>query len=141
MGWISGWHNKSSVVKQLTDDYREHLVTSKVVGNHFWMVVKSNNKNVILLHLLRKEGNRWGYKSMDESMHPYYYTCPSDFLYMAPVTCQKWRDNVLKFSRPLMVGEIVTLQGNPLTLEIISVCPLRGKTADGKVYRIPRSML
>ena len=33
--------------------------------------------------LLKRFGkNDWGYKDMDEGMHPYYYTCPASFLAM-----------------------------------------------------------
>lgn len=35
----------------------------------------------------------WGYKPMDESVHPYQYDCPLAFFALAPaVQCQRWRD-------------------------------------------------
>lgn len=39
----------------------------------------------------------WGYKDMDESMHPYYYSCPLKYLDMVPVACEKWREGVRKY--------------------------------------------
>lgn len=40
----------------------------------------------------------WGYKPMDESCHPFYYTCPLGYLDMVPeVACHEWRDNVKKY--------------------------------------------
>lgn len=39
----------------------------------------------------------WGYKPMDESMHPYYYNCPLEYLGMAPEVCPKWRRKVRQY--------------------------------------------
>jgi len=42
-----------------------------------------------------REDDGWGYKDMDESMHPYFYSCPLKYLRMVPVvTCQEWREIV-----------------------------------------------
>lgn len=51
----------------------------------------------ILVAMLRHSnygGNKmWGYKDMDESMHPYYYGCPLKYFDLVPqVSCQEWRD-------------------------------------------------
>jgi len=43
-----------------------------------------------------KRDECWGYKDMDESVHPYYYSCPPGYLNMVPeVACQEWRNGVL----------------------------------------------
>jgi hypothetical protein len=45
-------------------------------------------------HLLESSGGEWGYKSLDESVHPYYYSCPLRYLDMAPVRSSEWREGV-----------------------------------------------
>ena len=48
-------------------------------------------------HLLESSGGDWGYKSLDESVHPYYYSCPLRYLDMAPVQSSEWRERVHRF--------------------------------------------
>ncbi len=49
---------------------------------------------VIEVDLLRYDGTTWGYKDMDESMHPFYYSCPLSYLDMVPERCPEWRAGV-----------------------------------------------
>lgn len=56
----------------------------------------------ITVHLLRYyrdvAGGNWGYKDMDESVHPYYYGCPLKYLDMVPeVANAEWREGVRKY--------------------------------------------
>jgi len=43
----------------------------------------------------------WGYKDMDESMHPYYYSCPLSYLELVPIDQYggnaDWRDCVRRY--------------------------------------------
>jgi hypothetical protein len=43
----------------------------------------------------------WGYKDMDESMHPYYYSCPAKYLDMVPLDQYggntEWRAGVKRY--------------------------------------------
>jgi hypothetical protein len=39
----------------------------------------------------------WGYKDMDESMHPYTYSCPLGYLELVPVACEEWREGVQSY--------------------------------------------
>ncbi len=48
-----------------------------------------------LIRFRREDG--WGYKNLDESSHPYYYSCPLKYLDMVPVACEKWREGVRKY--------------------------------------------
>jgi hypothetical protein len=48
----------------------------------------------IVCFLLDTSRGQWGYRGMEESMHPYGYSCPLDFLDMAPETCPAWREGV-----------------------------------------------
>lgn len=45
----------------------------------------------------------YGYKSMDEVVHPCYYNCPLSFLEKVPTTSQSWRNKVLEHSK-LKIG-------------------------------------
>lgn len=51
-----------------------------------------------LLKYYRDSG--WGYKDCDESMHPYYYSCPLSYLNMVPIDQYggepEWRAQVIK---------------------------------------------
>ena len=43
----------------------------------------------------------WGYKDMEESMHPYYYSCPRKYLEMVPLDVYggnpEWREGVREY--------------------------------------------
>lgn len=39
----------------------------------------------IICDLLRCVQGEWGYKSMEESMHPFYYSCPLKYLDLVPI--------------------------------------------------------
>lgn len=43
----------------------------------------------------------WGYKDMDEAMHPYYYSCPLKYLNLVPIEQfggnEEWRANVRRY--------------------------------------------
>lgn len=43
----------------------------------------------------------WGYKDMDESMHPYYYSCPKKYLELVPLETYsgiaEWREQVHQY--------------------------------------------
>ena len=45
----------------------------------------------------------WGYKDMDESMHPYYYSCPLKYLGMVPIEQfggnAEWRQGVQEWHK------------------------------------------
>ena len=125
-------------------------------GNCLWSVWEHCNKETettsryIALDLLQKQrGYGWGYKDMDESVHPYYYTCPLSYLDMAPVASQDWRDKVIEYHAQLKaagqfkVGDTVTLIG-----KTIPQVMLVGKAKrtwigqyDGRRYRISKSII
>ena len=49
---------------------------------------------LIRCDLLEGSHNGWGYKGRDESMHPYYYSCPLEYLEIAPDVSPGWRKRV-----------------------------------------------
>ena len=79
-------------------------------GDVLWTVVRVTAKQAGVMglaagesvcyigcHLLESSGGDWGYKSLDESVHPYYYSCPLRYLDMAPVQSSEWRERVHRF--------------------------------------------
>ncbi|MDR3214557.1 MAG: hypothetical protein LBT71_11660 [Azoarcus sp.] len=53
--------------------------------------------NFIVCYLLDTHRDNWGYKALEESMHPFEYSCPLPFLDLAPEQCPAWRRGVRKF--------------------------------------------
>jgi hypothetical protein len=50
-----------------------------------------------------REDEGYGYKDMEESMHPYYYSCPLSYLDLVPIDKyggnQEWREQVIEHHR------------------------------------------
>jgi hypothetical protein len=78
-------------------------------GNVLWIAWEITHKDgsppirFIECDLLQKQGRDgpWGYKDMEESMHPYYYTCPLKYLDMVPqppgADAGAWRQSVRQY--------------------------------------------
>lgn len=53
--------------------------------------------------LLRCDRGEWGYKDMEESMHPYYYSCPLGYLELVDLDRfggnKEWREQVIEHHR------------------------------------------
>lgn len=122
MGWLfKSGSNRQGLIEERTKGW-EHVtadnmtVTSKCLahcyrGNVFsgvlWTVwertfekdgeqVQPTERRIgcdLLQYSKADEG--WGYKDMEESMHPYYYSCPLRYLDMVPeVASEEWRRGV-----------------------------------------------
>jgi hypothetical protein len=89
MGWsFSHYVNKQELVNEKVRQFKESESNHKyidhaLVGNHLWIAVSCERggkpTNFIVLYLIkndRKGYYNWGYKDIDESSHPFYYTCP-----------------------------------------------------------------
>ena len=125
-------------------------------GNVLWSVVEYTDKKidetrkVIGCHLLERSvdkcGDRkvtsWGYKSLDESAHPFYYSCPVSYLDDVPVVLnQEWRDKVRTYHRQYNIGDRLSLIKCKIPyLDVVSIKPLIGKHK-GLSYRIPRDLV
>lgn len=161
MGWLFlNNRSKSDLVTELTateesEARRWETVAHCVRGNVLWTVVdftdkaKAVCKRVITCHLLERgaDGRSWGYKSMDESVHPYYYSCPLKYLEMAPDTANEdWRIEVRRYHadrapRKVKKGQKVQIVGSAIPWVVIrSLRPLLGEY-DGQVYKVPRRAL
>lgn len=131
MGWTGSNMSRSERVAEILGGGGTwKLLASKMVGNCLWSVWDTpKNGNVILLHLFERRGGMTLDKGMDESMGPFYYSCPLKFLEMAPCLNQWWRTKVRKFHedrknrKPLRTGQKIrfteTSYGGEKEFEVI----------------------
>ncbi|HEE4992865.1 TPA: hypothetical protein R7I52_003962 [Klebsiella pneumoniae] len=112
MGWLFSHRSRSELIHYLVQpqDCQAAFVETVAYtlrGNVLWSVVKITAKEPNMLNLaagdfhtyigctlLQRYRNEWGYKSMDESVHPYYYSCPLSYLERAPTQSAEWRERV-----------------------------------------------
>lgn len=112
MGWTYVRTSRDQLIRELTateetDHGRREVIDHALIDNVLWSVVRITAKQVglrglaagesvciIYCDLLEASGNEWGYKSLVEAEHPYYYSCPLRFLAMAPEQCATWRARV-----------------------------------------------
>jgi len=112
MGWLFTRNaGKAEIIQHLIapeeDAVRRRATLAHCMrGNVLWAVVEitckqeNRRRRFIACYLLAKEKDcGWGYKMLEESMHPYYYTCPLRYLEMAPVTNADWRTGVHAWHR------------------------------------------
>lgn len=85
-------------------------------GNVLWTVreltYKATGKveRFIGCDLLKQQrGYGWGYKDMEEASHPYYYSCPLDYLEAVPAECEEWRKGVREYHKRRSTGPITPL--------------------------------
>ena len=153
MGWdfIPGATRKQIIEQCVNSNSHAKCIEKYSCWNELWTVWQKGNEKYILLFLLKKEKNAWGYKCMDEAQHPYYYNCPVRFFQIAPEINPIWRKEVVKFHKEqerrrllvksLRIGDIVRLSGvRPALYTIVQKLPvLVGKAVNGGLYRIPKS--
>lgn len=107
MGWtfIDRCRSKQDIIDTITNDLKGDSNVSAshmtVVGKCLWAlcdIKKENNAKAIILFLLDKQDGSWGYKDMDESMGPFFYSCPLKYLPLATIGVkEEWRQNVRAF--------------------------------------------
>lgn len=125
-----------------------------VRGNVLWMVREIYSRytghfeRFIECDLLgSQKGYGWGYKDMDESMGPYYYSCPLPYLTGTRVLNRGWRKAVREYhavrTRKMKVDELYPLRGDrTFVLRITSTRPLKGKNIQtGVAYKLRKAQL
>ena len=150
MGWLyfSEYSEKAQIVERLVKGTKKH----RVVGNQLWYIAtnQESGSDYIGLCLLSKYEGEWGYKSMSESMGPYYYNCPMSFLKATENSAHKdndWREKVLatnnKKNISLKAGD--KIKAYDRTYEIISDLGKKGwevmNIESQAKYRMPRTWL
>lgn len=95
MGWLYGWSCRKNLIDHLVRDNGLRTVAYCLKGNNLWAVHEHEGKRWICLYLIRgrNDHNGWGYKELDETMHPYYYNCPLSYLDMCEEieSSREWR--------------------------------------------------
>lgn len=158
MGWLfsSQWDTRKELISDLTQTETNEERTRTCLahclrGNVLWTVWEISypdekiDRRYIGCDLVQNGGKRegWGYKDMDESCGPFYYTCPPKYLVMVPeVANQEWRDKVLHRhsikTMPIKIGQVVGLQycsTNYLKVQaLLSAGAIRGVTRGGTVF-------
>lgn len=107
MGWLfTNGATKQDVIAELTRSYvtnrgKADIIAYTVIDNVIWKVIDHSDTQsgdclrYIACDLLESSDSGWGYKSLDESVHPLYYNCPLEYLDMVPdVMCEDWREGV-----------------------------------------------
>ena len=102
MGWLFNWDTRKELIADLTKDYKTFKTLRHCTrGNVLWALHREAGagKRFITAYLMQKDRSAgWGYKPMDESMGPFYYTCPLSYIKDAspPVNenAANWREQV-----------------------------------------------
>ena len=113
MSWYFAPTSRSALIAEIIAPQENERVSMKTVahalrGNILWSVAEVTAKaegayrglapgqsvRFIRGHLLQGSGGTWGSKALEESMHPYYYSCPLSYLDMAPERSEAWRAGV-----------------------------------------------
>ncbi len=117
MGWLFTDLDQASLIRELTLPTDNERCSSETVHYTYrdsvlWSLVKLTAKEgafagmnagdstyYIRCDLFERGRNGWGYKALDESMHPYYYGCPLEYLDKAPEVSPEWRQKVREHHR------------------------------------------
>ena len=113
MGWYFSPQSRAELIRELIQPSQTERASVTVIahalrGDALWSVVEvtalqsgvhrdlapGQSMRYIRCDLLRRSGGEWGYKPLDESMHPYRYSCPLSYLALAPEQCREWREAV-----------------------------------------------
>lgn len=112
MGWYIEHGDRARLIQARVATTCSHTGTRRfetirhaLRGNVLWSVVRISDTmsgevlgTIIACDLLQRFGpEQWGYKPMDESMHPYYYSCPLSYLDLAEERCPEWRKGVRQY--------------------------------------------
>ena len=151
MGWLFPYHtqSKKDIISEITNN--NNIVKHCIRGNCLWTIMDVSEhsrtyEKIIVLYLLGTESQgNWGYKDMDESMGPLYYSCPISWFNETDVMNQDWRDRVLEiykekslqrtFKKFLKVGTKLYLKET--TIEYVYIDNIIGKNIFGGGYKIP----
>ncbi|WP_447874013.1 hypothetical protein [Serratia fonticola] len=124
MGWLFSHRSCRELIAALiqiddTENYQHVTLAHALRGNVLWSVVQSTSKDpakvahtVIHCTLMQNSGGSWGYKAMDESVQPCYYSCPKKYLTMAPEISPEWREKVLAHHQRRYPQMGATKEGN-----------------------------
>jgi hypothetical protein len=95
------WSNAEQKSLPCGYDFSSKTLHRCVRGSVLWTVEETvrykeqvERDTFIGCYLLEAREGKAGYKPMDESMGPYYYSCPLSYLDMVPEANKEWREKV-----------------------------------------------
>lgn len=115
MGWLFTHQTHSQLIASLIQprsdenaslEVLEHQLATNVLWSLTrvtarkpgWNQLEAGESQVFIrCDLLDHSDDGWGYKAMEESVHPYYYSCPLRYLDLAPEQSADWRAGVRQF--------------------------------------------
>jgi hypothetical protein len=114
MGWLFNAKSKQALIQELVSPQRSDCYTLVISdyelnkeGDVLWTLTDWTYTNqcgvvekatFISCYLLDCSSGQWGYKSLDEQTHPFYFDCPLRFLDKANYQpCEVWRSKVRKW--------------------------------------------
>jgi len=112
MRWFFGNPSRKQLIEKLIKPIKSDQATAECLahctrGNVLWGVWERTftekylkPERLIKCDLMQVDNSNgvWGYKPLDESSHPYYYTCPLKYLFMVPIVqSQDWREAVIRY--------------------------------------------
>ena len=156
MGWTfpHSTTTKARLKEEILSDYRHHpnwkILKTALVGSCFWMALHSlkTDEKFIVLYLMEKHDGVYGYKDMDETMHPFFYNCPLSLLDLTTSPkneANPWRRAMranaarvaMRKITPIKVGDFVTVRNGKGFYKVIGRCGTRSwHIEDVKTNRI-----
>lgn len=150
---------KADIINELTEPKtvggRSVCTLKKCVkGDVLWAVHErtvSTNEGLqvdtwIMCYLLRHSDSGYGYKPIEESAGPFYYSCPLAYLELAEPENEDWRSKVREYhkrnnvGRTLEVGKSYKLKGYTDPVRLTSIRPLRG-VYRGREWKLSKKMI
>jgi hypothetical protein len=162
--------SKADIIREIRSLAGAGMLQSSVVGSVLWTVEEYTQpeggvRRIIGCYLLRaSRGFGWGYKAMDESVGPSYYSCPLRFLTAQPVAWNEyslgWREKVKAFHQAAQTRKVAIREVQPGdTLQLRPTCKpntltcmgvrtangrvtrILGRDANGNTYRVPKTYI
>jgi len=106
MGWYGDSVSRKEKIRMLTTgNGKTKCIRYCYRGNAFkgvlWQVWEFEDKfhgdKFITCDILEYRQGYWYNKPLDESMHPYYYSCPLAYLAMTETVNKEWRESVKEY--------------------------------------------
>ena len=138
MGWTSWQTNfKGMMEDRLARQENDHAIWetiahcfrgNPITGGTLWYIVErtskadGSKKRFIACDLIRRRGRyEMAYKDMNESMHPFYYSCPLKYLDMVPVANEGWRAKVREYHNQIAKRRMERREERKRTMEILDI--------------------
>jgi hypothetical protein len=155
MGWTgqNDWLKPSDVRRNIERTWKDSenwnlaKIASKAFGRRVWLLIENKQtlRKEVVLYLVDKMGDCYGYKDMHEDMGPFFWDCPVAFLTLASApqtdTAAEWRAKVRTYhqkrTRSFQVGDSVVIYDRSYKVFEVRKRNIYGvkRERDGKYFR------